>query len=259
MVALVQLAMTLTQDYGFVRRGIVDPSGESPTIRIAHFNANWPGRDAALFAPKLRAYFQRNYRAGGPDVFILSECGAMLGDQFAGVFAPSDAIAITVGRFGVVSRVPIVEARVLFDDLKSTAAVLRFAAWEGNQSFGVLLVDFPSDPVIARWESFSRLRNQLAAMQIDSPDVIVGDFNAVRGGASLTEFAPTMNHAFEQAGVGLGATFPRGFPLWHIDHILVGPLLTTTHYETVDLGLGKHRMQIATLRAHAPTTAGASP
>jgi endonuclease/exonuclease/phosphatase family metal-dependent hydrolase len=91
------------------------------------------------------------------------------------------------------------------------------------------------------------LRSRLDALATSIPDIIVGDFNTVRGGAAIATFAPKMRNAFDIAGVGFGATYPRIFPLLHIDQILLGPRVIVLHYEIIDTGSGAHRMQIASI------------
>jgi hypothetical protein len=143
--------------------------------------------------------------------------------------------------------VPILEASPLYDDAKSTAAFVRFAPWKGNASWGALLVDLPSNPSISRFKMLADLRSRLDALETPAPDIILGDFNTARGGAAIATFAPKMRNAFDIAGVGFGATYPRIFPLLHIDQLLLGPHVTVLHYEIIDTGSGAHRMQIATI------------
>ncbi|MSQ90471.1 MAG: hypothetical protein EXS01_03640 [Phycisphaerales bacterium] len=247
-VALVQVGVFLLQDYRVLPPSRVDAGAAGPVIRVAHFNANWPGQKAQALGAALRDYFASPRGEGSCDVFFVSEAGALLSDQYAGSFCGPDTRGIGIGRFGIVSRVPIVEATLVFDDLKSTAALVRFAPWGGNPAWAALLVDLPSDPSASRRETLLRLKEILGARSIPEVDVIVGDFNTTRGAASLVAFAPTMRHAFTQAGIGLGATFPRALPLWHIDHILLAPNTTALRYAVVNLGVGKHCMQTATIR-----------
>jgi hypothetical protein len=77
------------------------------------------------------------------------------------------------------------------------------------------------------------------------PDLILGDFNTPRGSASLSLLSRGYPHAFDQAGRGQLGSWPRGFPLFHIDHIFVGPALRATSYHTYNLGLSEHRAQAA--------------
>ncbi len=74
-----------------------------------------------------------------------------------------------------------------------------------------------------------------------TPDLIVGDFNTPRGSASLAELTGTLTDAFEQAGHGFAASWPREWPLLAIDHAYIGADLKATRFEVVDFGEGRHR------------------
>jgi endonuclease/exonuclease/phosphatase (EEP) superfamily protein YafD len=77
-----------------------------------------------------------------------------------------------------------------------------------------------------------------------APDLIVGDFNIPRGSRSLRRLTLGYPHAHSQAGHGHAGTYPRHRQLVHIDHMFVGPRLRAARYETVDPGVGSHRMQV---------------
>jgi hypothetical protein len=72
---------------------------------------------------------------------------------------------------------------------------------------------------------------------------VVGDFNMTRGSTSMNALFPGFAHAWDQAGRGYGATFPRGFPLYHLDHTLLADTVQATDYTLVDLGIGRHLAQ----------------
>ncbi len=246
--ALVQVVVLASQDIAWRRPTAPDALRNQPLLRIAHFNANWPGKQSPRLADAIARGMAIAFRGEPLDVLFLSECGALLAGASIGTYAPADSVAMSIGRFGVISAVPIVEALPIFDDGKSTAALVMFAAWRGNPSFSALLVDLPSDPSLSRSEVLTRLRARLDAMQLPSPQLIVGDFNAARGGHSLRAFAPGMHHAFDEGGVGFGATYPRAWPLFHIDHMLLAPRVHARQYGCIDLGLGQHRMQAAIIQ-----------
>ena len=78
----------------------------------------------------------------------------------------------------------------------------------------------------------------------------MGDFNITRGSYSLELLFPGARHAYDEAGSGWGATYPRdGWPYLHIDHVLMtSDDLAATRYEIVDPGIGLRRLQIAEIR-----------
>ena len=253
MIACFQAVIFRVQDYAIARTKPMSIAQSDSAIHIAHINVSWPSDHALSTAHNLSDSFRRLYGENGPDVFFISEYAGMLRTDVINLYCPKDAKAISIGRFAVVSRVPILEASPLYDDAKSTAAFVRFAPWKGNASWGALLVDLPSNPAFSRFKMLADLRSRLDALTTSIPDIIVGDFNTVRGGAAIATFAPKMHNAFDTAGVGFGATYPRIFPLLHIDQILLGSRVIVLHYEIIDTGSGAHRMQIATINVKNPS------
>jgi hypothetical protein len=80
-----------------------------------------------------------------------------------------------------------------------------------------------------------------------APDLIVGDCNTPRGSASLAIIAGSMSAAFDQAGRGFEASWPRKAPIIAIDQAFVGPRLRAVGYDIVDLGAALHRAEVIDL------------
>jgi endonuclease/exonuclease/phosphatase family metal-dependent hydrolase len=133
-----------------------------------------------------------------------------------------------------------------------------------NEALGrpliVYAVDLPSNPRQPRMELARRLRTMLdhpahfggpAPDPLPTPDVVIGDFNMTRGSASIDALFPDLRHAFDEAGHGYSATFHRGWllPLYHIDHMLLGPGVHALRYEITDRGVSRHRSQEAWIAA----------
>ena len=85
-------------------------------------------------------------------------------------------------------------------------------------------------------------------MTSDPPDLVVGDFNMTRGSVSLATLFPDLSNAFDKAGRGYGASFHRGLPLYHIDHTLLADTIRAVNYDLVDIGIGRHLVQITDVR-----------
>ena len=78
-------------------------------------------------------------------------------------------------------------------------------------------------------------------------DVVAGDFNAISGSVLLSRCFPGMRDAANEAGAGWYATWPRRFPLWQIDHTLLGPGLRCLRAWTLDPETSSHRMTMSIL------------
>lgn len=76
------------------------------------------------------------------------------------------------------------------------------------------------------------------------PKIIMGDFNTPHGAYSLRAINQGFPGAYEQAGMGHAATFPRAWPLWQIDQAFVAPSLRTISHDVLDPGSGTHRMLV---------------
>lgn len=143
-----------------------------------------------------------------------------------------------------------------------------------SRPFTVWFVDLPSDPLAWRMESMRKIKSAIdrwdgrATVPTDrrwvvsetdepfpAPDLIIGDFNTLRGSASLRIIAPGYRDAFAQAGHGRGRSWsPRisnrwlrqPFKLadWHIDLALTAPGVRATRYQLIHPGLGSHAAQL---------------
>ena len=202
----------------------------------------------------------------------------------------------TILRTGVVA-LPGVEGR---DPAWSTGRDAGAVIWleidvsavvEGfERPFVLWVVDLPSDPSLWRMGVMKSAAAAVAAWEqpawettpggwwravgepvgVPRPDVVMGDFNTVRGSASLAELTPGMRDAFEEAGWGRGNSWRQartagpGGPLtdravskatrallpladWHIDLTLVGDAWRAGRYRLVDPGGGPHWVQVADL------------
>lgn len=110
---------------------------------------------------------------------------------------------------------------------------------------------------IGQWTAHELERVNGKAPGFPAPDILVGDCNIPRGSYSLRVLSPGMTHAFSQAGEGTAyaATWPRHWPLWHIDQLFTAPSIRVGSYDIIDPGCGSHRAQVAKLE---PVDAGVS-
>ena len=222
-----------------------------PALRIVHLNARWPGDATQLGA----AIMSRP-----ADVHAISEAGAVLRAPAVRAAADAGATAIQVGRFAVISRCPVIEARAVYDDGAIAASWIRFGPTGSLPEWSMLMVDAPRRLGVSRSAIFGTLRAALDAMPMPAPDIVIGDMNTTPGSVAVRGTWPMMADACEESGRGLRATFPRAYPLWAIDRCLAGPAWEPVSWIAWDPGIGAHRGQEITLvangtvRAQAPGT-----
>jgi len=139
----------------------------------------------------------------------------------------------------------------------------------------VWFVDLPSEPSKWRAEQMQRMHNALdewggeiwvpneqrwvstqsEMKTFPEPDLIIGDFNNLRGSDSLDILAPGYSDAFSQSGYGRGRSWVPGStnrwarqPIkladWHIDLALTAPGVEATRYELIKPDRGPHRVQV---------------
>lgn len=148
----------------------------------------------------------------------------------------------------MVSRLPIVDWRIVIatEAMYITQVDLDASATLGR-TITVFLVDLPSSPRQPRMAMAHKARELLDRFKAATPDICIGDFNITRDSASIDALFPGMQDAFNVAGHGWGASFPRRLPLYHIDHVLVNDTtgLRAARYDIIDEGHSRHRTQKA--------------
>ena len=183
------------------------------------------------------------------DVNFLSEAWGMNWPEAMDTLLGPEGKMARAGRYWILSTIKIIEARTI---ISRDGVEISLVQLDATEQFGrvliVYLVDLPSSPTVGRAAQARSVRHLLDAMSIPRADMIVGDFNTPRGSRSLSILFPDMHHAYDDAGRGYGASFHRVFPLYHIDHILLTVDMQATSYELVNPGLGRHDVQVATIR-----------
>jgi len=223
----------LVIEHRFLRWGAGEPGG----LTLLQSSV-YPGRRQAR-----EDYVGRLIDAGA-DVTVLSNMWGQADVQRFGHLVSAPVQLVPAGPFMVITRLPILEARELVANKDTRIAVFRLdAKSELGRPITVYAVDLPSDPKRNRSEIARAARRMLESVAAPPPDIVVGDFNMTRGSASVRTLFPGLTHAFDLAGRGYGATFRRGFPLYHLDHTLLADTVQATDYALVDLGIGRHLAQ----------------
>ena len=157
--------------------------------------------------------------------------------------------AFRVRPFLFFTRLPLLEYQTLISNGGIEVVHLRLDATAAlGRAISIYAVDLPSDPRSPRLKTARRLRRLLDSVAAGPPDIVIGDFNMTRGGAALRVAFPDLEHAYDQAGHGYGATYHRAFPLYHIDHVLLNDSLQALDYRLVNPGVGRHVIQVVQLR-----------
>lgn len=187
-------------------------------------------------------------------------------------------------RAGLVSLSPVAG----HDASWRTARDPGFVLWleiEAGERFAALgrpvvvwVVDLPSDPsvwrgavmanaarAVAAWEApamvcdeAGRWRSGGEPVRAPAPDLVIGDFNTLRGSASLEVFVPGMEDAFARAGWGRARSWtPRAtrraerallaLADWHIDLALYGGSWRAARYRLLGTPGGLHKAQVVDL------------
>ncbi|MCZ6834506.1 MAG: hypothetical protein O7G85_01915, partial [Planctomycetota bacterium] len=150
------------------------------------------------------------------------------------------------GRYSIMSRLPILESRVI---IARDGVEIAYVQFDASASLGrnltIYLVDLPSELRVPRADQARRVRAWLDDTDAPTPDLVLGDFNTPRDSHSLELLFPEFHHAFDDGGTGYGSSFHRSFPLYHIDHILLSNMLRAESYALVNPEIGRHLIQQA--------------
>jgi len=225
-------------EYRIFRAAPQDPSG----LKIVH----WTIADPSI-NPRTEPFAQRIIEMNG-DLTVLTNSDGAAWHPSVKAWIEGQGRVLSVGPFAVVTRREVTEARWIAGADRIVVALLVLEpGGEFPRPLNVMLVDLPSNPDLSRIQIGQKLREILETAKAPVPDIVVGDFNMTRGSASLREAFPEMRHAFESGGHGYGATFPRQFPLFHIDHILISREITCERYDFESAPGGRHRPHAAWL------------
>jgi hypothetical protein len=223
-------------------------SGQAPTdaVRLIQWNTGWPAGDDPRSAEALA-----RVRA---DLFLISNRGAITSPDIVRGWAGPDARVVGAGPFALVTHLPVIEARQVgvWGLGRSRCWVGRFVvappAWNGR-TLRIAMVDLPSRPTMSRAMIARQLADVCDEGALGEVDLVAGDFNALDGSVTITSCFPGMRDAMREVGQGWLATWPRRFPLWQIDHVLLAPTVEAFAGRAIDPGVGDHRMSAVTVRA----------
>ena len=225
------------------------PASEQGDIVVSHWNAHWPGEEALDRAQALAPVLG--------DLAIVSNPGSMFRPVLRADWMPADMRAFDLGPVGIVTRLRVVEFRMLARASMGRNADLWFAWLVVRAPSGVpvriLIGDLPSSLTLARGDIAAKASAMLHEADIDAPpDMVVGDFNCTPSSVVFDAVAPGLRAAPPWRSAGWMCTYWRPWPILRIDAMLVSPTLEWRGYRTVDLALGEHRAQQGVVRPVQP-------
>jgi hypothetical protein len=109
-------------------------------------------------------------------------------------------------------------------------------------------IDLPSSVSISKISIANRVR-RLLPEDVVKPDLVIGDFNMTNRSTAISTMFPALIDASTK-GSGLLASYPMEFPIYHIDHILFNKWLQVIGYRFINPRIGRHRIQIAEIKAN---------
>lgn len=214
-------------------------------VVITHWNPQWPG-DQSLEAGRALASVLG-------DVAVITGPGSMLRASVRGGWLPDGVQSRDFGAFGIVSRLPILDARILASASPPGIGAIWLAWFEvraaSGESIRILAVDLPSQPRLARGRVAAALAEVYASVRLpEEPDVVLGDLNATPGSVVERVVAPDHRSAPPWRATGWLCTYRRPWALFRIDAMLAGPRLEWQSYRTADLGMSEHRAHVGAFR-----------
>ncbi|MEI6474553.1 MAG: hypothetical protein WCO75_04100 [Planctomycetota bacterium] len=207
-------------------------------VVITHWNPQWPGDNALACGRALAGVMG--------DVTIISGPGSMLRSAARDAWLPEGMRGVDLGVVAIVSRLPIIESRVLCRESIARIGEV-WLAWMVVQSpsgvpIRILVVDMPSAPWMARGHLANAVHEVLQRVALPAqPDIVLGDFNCTPGSVVIAELANGCTPAPPWRASGWLCTFERPWALLRIDQMLAGARLEWRGYRTFDLGFSEHR------------------
>jgi endonuclease/exonuclease/phosphatase (EEP) superfamily protein YafD len=183
-------------------------------------------------------------RALDPDVAWLAEATPSAdADDALRSALPEHTLLRTDGGLAVLVRG---EAELVsWTSLGRSSRLGRFRLQAGGREFESVQADIAAAP-LARREPVLRRVLRHAAPLLDTPLLVLGDFNTPRDSCAFDAWRPRLSHAFETAGRGLDATWPQPLPVLSIDHVWASARIGVRSCELVATDASDHRAVLFT-------------
>jgi len=224
--ALAPLGVVVVENRG----GGPQPRAAGKTLRLVHWNVG-----GALDRPAVRAALV-DRRA---DFYALSEVGAGRSVEPLRAALGPDYQARVFGNMAVVGRGAVQTRGWLLGRGRTRVQGVEWSC--AGQTFSVLVVDLPSNPLIPRAPMLDAVVNLIAR---DRPDLVVGDFNAPRRSRALDRLPAGYRHAYDSSGSGWGYTWPVPVPVYAIDQCIHSGRIAPVRYALWSSIRSDHRGQV---------------
>ena len=183
-----------------------------------------------------------------PDIMLLTHGWHVRGEPSIKNWLSDDGKKLISGPFTLLTTVRPIEVRTL---VASDGIYISFFKLDTRNQLGrelvVYAVDLPFNLLESRASIVRRAQRLLSKTDAEEPHVVIGDFNMTRNSNSMKRLFPAMTDAWDSGGMGWSSSYHRAFPLFHIDHILVGEDIHALSYELVDPQFGRHCIQLLQL------------
>ncbi|KAA2264970.1 endonuclease [Solihabitans fulvus] len=182
------------------------------------------------------------------DVVGLQEIAYTARERLLPALDDAYPLHVTMGTVGLWSRYPILDSRPVDLGLGWTRA-LRATVRTPQGELVVYVAHLGSIRLGSTGERDGTLRALAAAVNADpaSKVLVLGDLNTASTDRALGRAMPSLQEAQNEAGSGLGFTWPAAFPLTRPDHVLYRGL-TATDAGTLHTRGSDHRAATAGLR-----------
>ena len=182
------------------------------------------------------------------DITLLTHGWIVRGEPVIKEWLGAEHKRVINGPFTVLTRLPILEVRTIIASNGVYVSMFRIDTTEQlGEPLVLWAVDLPSNITIPKIDTAERVKRLLTTVELQRPDIVMGDFNMTRNSYSMKTMFPELIDASNVAGVGLLASFPMNVPLYHIDHTLLSKDVRCTAYKLINPKIGRHRVQIVTL------------
>lgn len=215
--AVIGVLAWIQSDY--VHAAPPDRTGEG--FRVVLWNIAGPEKNDASFVPALK-------RADG-QIVVMVESGKPDEERrrFWTLHFPDYHLSLLGGGITMLSKYTISNGTI-----HALGQGTRLCVYDLDTPFGLISVvaaDIVSNPFVPRKPCIDWVYKLAAARPY--PTIVLGDFNTPHTSALLGDFRRTYRHASEEAGSGLGTTWPALLPVLALDYLWLSkdfvPLKTT--------------------------------